>query len=174
MDIGAIIIIIIIATILVLTFYIIGLYNRLIDAKNRVEDQFTQIELELRKKVDLIPKLLEIIKVYTKHEEKTINDITNAKNKIDKATKINDIIKASKTINISLNKIFTLKDIYPELKKNKNYLSIINNIEDIEDRINYARTFYNDAVLNYNNTRLQIPSNLVAKIFKFNEIDYYK
>lgn len=174
MDIGAIIIIMFVAVILVLTFYTIGLYNKLIDARNRVEDRFTQIEIELRKKAEYIPKLIEIINTYTKHEEKIINEVTNVKSKIDKANKVNDIIKASKQVNDSINKIYSLKETYPELKKNKYMQSIENNIEDIEDRINYARTFYNDAVLNYNNIRCEFPSNLVAQVFKFKEIDYYK
>lgn len=174
MDIGAIIIIMLVAIILVLTFYTIGLYNKLIDARNRVEDQFTQIEIELRKKAEYIPKLIEIINTYTKHEEKIINELTNIKTKIDKTTKLNDIIKISKQVNLSLNKIYSLKETYPELKKNKNLQSIKDNIENIEDKINYARTFYNDAVLNYNNVRCQFPSNLVAQVFKFKEIDYYK
>lgn len=174
MDIGAIIIIMFVAVILILTFYTIGLYNKLIDARNRVEDRFTQIEIELRKKAEYIPKLIEIINTYTKHEEKIINEVTNVKSKIDKANKVNDVIKASKQVNDSINKIYSLKETYPELKKNKYMQSIENSIEDIEDRINYARTFYNDAVLNYNNIRCEFPSNLVAQVFKFKEIDYYK
>ena len=174
MDIEAITIIIIVGVLLVITFYIIGLYNELIDARNRVEDQFTQIELELRKKNNLIPDLIEIVKIYAKHEEKIINEMIATKNKLDKSNKINDIIKNSKNIDISLNKIFTLTDTYPELKKNKNYLSLQKNVEEIEDKINYARTFYNEAVLNYNNSRLKFPSNIVANIFKFNEIEYFK
>lgn len=174
MDIEAITIIIIVGVLLVITFYIIGLYNELIDARNRVEDRFTQIELELRKKNNLIPDLIEIVKIYAKHEEKIINEMIATKNKLDKSNKINDIIKNSKNIDISLNKIFTLTDTYPELKKNKNYLSLQKNVEEIEDKINYARTFYNEAVLNYNNSRLKFPSNIVANIFKFNEIEYFK
>ena len=117
MDIGAIIIIMFVAVILILTFYTIGLYNKLIDARNRVEDRFTQIEIELRKKAEYIPKLIEIINTYTKHEEKIINEVTNVKSKIDKANKVNDVIKASKQVNDSINKIYSLKETYPELSR---------------------------------------------------------
>lgn len=174
MDIGAIIIIIIISALLVLTFYIIGLYNRLIDAKNRIEDQFTQIDLELKKKIDLISSLVEIVKDYAKHEEKIINELTTVCNKVEKAKNINDKILASNNMNRALNRIFALTDTYSDLKKNKNFLSLQNKLEESDDRINYARTFYNDVVLDYNNLREQFPSNLIAKIFKFNEINYYK
>lgn len=174
MDIGAIIIIMIIAVILVLTFYIIGLYNGLIDARNKVEDQFTQIHLELKKKSDIIPNIIEVLNKYIKHEEKILNELITSKNKLDKANKINEIIKSSNNINIALSKIVSLSETYPELKKNKIYLSLIKQLEEIEDRINYARTFYNEAVLKYNNMKDQFPSNIVAKVFKFKIIDYYK
>lgn len=174
MDIEAITIIIIVGVLLVITFYIIGLYNELIDARNRVEDRFTQIELELRKKNNLIPDLIEIVKIYAKHEEKIINEMIATKNKLDKSNKINDIIKNSKNIDISLNKIFTLTDTYPELKKNKNFQIVQKKLEECDDKINYAKTFYNDVVLDYNNLREEFPSNLVSKAFKFKEINYYK
>lgn len=174
MDIGAIVIIMVIGLVLVITFYIIGLYNKLIDCRNRVEDQFTSIELELRKKASLIPNLVESVKIYAKHEDKLLTDVMNVKSRVDKANKINDIIKASNNMNVILNKVFLLSNTYPELKKNKNYLLIRKDLDDIEDRINYARTFYNDVVLNYNNSIMQFPSNVVAKFFKFKEIDYYK
>ena len=174
MDIVAIIIIIIISALLVVTFYIIGQYNRLIDSRNRIEDQFTPIELELRKKQDLIPNLTDIIKSITKHEEKVINELTSASSKLTKNKDINDKIASANNMNRALNKIFALIDTYPELKRNKNFLSLQKKLEECEDRINYARTFYNDVVLDYNNLKQQFPSNMIAKLFKFKEINYYK
>lgn len=174
MDIGAIIIIIIISALLVLTFYIIGLYNRLIDAKNRVEDKFTQIDLEIKKKLDLIPSLIEIVNKFVKHEEKTINELITVINKIEKSKKINDKITSANSMERTLNKVFTLANTYSDLKRNKNFLSLQKKLEESDDKINYARTFYNDVVLDYNNLIEKFPSNLIAKIFKFNQIDYYK
>ena len=174
MDIVAIIIIILISILLVVTFYIIGLYNRLIDAKNRIEDQFTQIDLELRHKIELTNSIIEIVNKMTKHEEKIINELSQGINKYEKTKNINDKINTSNNINKQLFKIFNLKETYTDLKKNKNFISLQEKIENIDDKINYARTFYNDVVLDYNNLREQFPSNLVAKVFKFKEINYYK
>lgn len=174
MDIVAIIIIILISLLLVVTFYIIGLYNSLIDAKNRIEDQFTQIDLELNNKIELANSIIEIVSKTTKHEEKTINELSQWLNKYEKSKNINDKINASNNINKQLYKVYNLKETYIDLKKNKNFILLQEKIENIDDKINYARTFYNDVVLDYNNLREQFPSNLVAKTFKFKEINYYK
>ena len=174
MDIVAIIIIILISILLVLTFYIIGLYNRLIDAKNRIEDQFTPIDLELRHKIELTNNIIEIVSKVAKHEEKIISESSQLINKYEKEKNINEKINISNNINKQLFKIFNLKETYTDLKKNKTFISLQEKIENINDKINYARTFYNDVVLDYNNLTEQFPSNLVAKVFKFKEINYYK
>ena len=174
MDIVAILIIIIIAIILVLTFYIIGLYNRLIDSKNKIEDKFNQIDIELKNKLDLIPNLIDTISSLTKHEEKTINELSSSATKLEKSKNINDKIVNSNNMNRAINKIFNLIDTYPELKKNKNFQIVQKKLEECDDKINYAKTFYNDVVLDYNNLREEFPSNLVSKAFKFKEINYYK
>ena len=174
MDIVAIIIIMSIAVISILVFYTIGVYNKLIDAKNKVEDQFTQIDIELKKKTDTLPKLVEITKEYAKHEDKTLNEGTNARNKVINSSSINEKIKATNSLNKALNKIFELSETYSELKSNTKFKSIQKDLKLSEDKINYAKSFYNDAVLNYNNLREQFPSNVVANIFKIKEIDYFK
>ena len=174
MDIVAIIIIMSIAVISILVFYTIGVYNKLIDAKNKVEDQFTQIDIELKKKTDTLPKLVEITKEYAKHEDKTLNEGTNARNKVINSSSINEKIKATNSLNKELNKIFELSETYSELKSNTKFKSIQKDLKLSEDKINYAKSFYNDAVLNYNNLREQFPSNVVANIFKIKEIDYFK
>lgn len=174
MDIGAIIIIILVAGILVLTFYIIGIYNKLVNAKNKVEDQFAQIDVELKRRIDLIPNLVETVKGYAKHEEKTLTEVINARNKMASAGNINDELAASNDVSRALNKIFALSEAYPDLKSNTNFISLQNDLKETEDKISYARSFYNDTVLNYNNLRMQFPSNIVANIFKFKEINYFQ
>lgn len=174
MDIGAIIIIILISLLLVVTFYIIGLYNNIINAKNKIEDKFSQIETELRKKVDTAVNIIDIIKKITKHEEKLVNEFELYASKLEKAKSINDKISAAGSINRALNKIYSLEETYADLKKNKAFKTIQDKIEEIDNRINYAKTFYNDVVLDYNNLREQFPSNIIAKVFKFKEINYYK
>jgi len=172
MDIGAIIIIMLIAGLLVLTFYIIGIYNRILDAKNRVEDQFTQIDLEYNKIEELIPNIIEISKKYAKYEEKLINELDKANKKLINATSINGKINASNNLNEILTKIFNLKETYPELKSNRNFISLQKKLKEVEERIEYAGSFYNDTVAKYNNIREEFPYSIVAKVFKFKEINY--
>ena len=174
MDIGAIIIIIAISVLLVVTFYIIGLYNTLIDSKNRVEDKFVQIDMLLKKRVELIPNLVETVKKYTKHESKIIEELENAKSKLEKSSSINSKIKQYSELNKKIGKIYSLRDTYQELNKDKIFNTTMKDINENEDRINYARTFYNDTVLDYNNIREKFPSVIVAKVFKFKEIEYLK
>lgn len=174
MDIVAIIIIVIIGVILVLTFYLIGLYNKLIDSRNRVTDQFNQIDTELKKVVNLVPNLIETVKEYAKHEEKALTEVTNAKNKLLKTNDINEEIKVANNLNKSINKVIMLSETYSELKSNKKFQNVQKELKNIEERIDYAKSFYNDTVLNYNSLREQFPNNIIANIFKFKEINYFK
>lgn len=171
MDLGAIIIIIIIGGIIVLTFYIIGLYNNLLDSRNKVEEKFSKIDYELQKELELIPNLIEILKKHTKHEDKIINEIEKY-NKIAYQTKcINDKICLLNNLDKILNKIYKLTETYSELKSSRKFNSIKKELNDIENKINYAKSFYNSAVSNYNNLRNTNHSNIVAKLFKFEEIN---
>lgn len=174
MSIEAIVIIMLVAVFLILTFYVIGVYNKLIDARNKVEDQFAQIDVQLKRRIDLIPNLVETVKGYAKHEEKTLNEVVNARNKMVTANGINEELEASNKVSMALNKLFALSESYPELKSNTNFISLLNDLKETEDKISYARSFYNDTVLNYNNLRQKFPSNIVANVFKFKEIDYFK
>ncbi len=174
MDIIAIVIIIIVAIILVLAFYTISVYNSLVNARNKVKDQFAQIDVQLKRRIDLIPNLVEVVKGYAKHEEKTLLEVVNARNKMANAGNINDELEASDEVTKALNKLFALTESYPDLKANQNFLSLQNDIKETEDKIGYARSFYNDTVLNYNNLRQKFPSNIIANLFKFQEVDFFK
>lgn len=174
MDTSAIIIIIIVGIILLLVFYGIGIYNKLVNAKNKVNDQFAQIEVQLKRRIDLIPNLVETVKGYAKHEEKTLKEVIEARNKMTTASGINEELEASNQVTAALNKLFALSEAYPELKANENFKSLQNDLKETEDKISYARQFYNDTVLVYNNLREQFPSNIIANMFKFGKIDFFK
>jgi len=174
MDIGTIIIIIVVGVVLLLVFYSIGTYNNLVNARNKVNDQFAQIDVQLKRRSDMIPNLVETVKGYAKHEEKTLTEVINARNKMASASSINEELEASNQVTTALNKLFALSESYPDLKANTNFISLQNDLKDTEDKISYARSFYNDTVLNYNNLREQFPSNIIAGIFKFKKIDFFK
>lgn len=174
MDIVAIMIIIIIGVILVLTFYVIGVYNRLLDARNRVEEQFMQIEIELNKIVGITERLLEISKKEIKHEDKILDELEKTNNKLKNATSINGKIKASENLNINIDKLFKLKETYPKLNKGKIFSKEQKDLTEVQGRIEYASSFYNQSVLNYNKLKEEFPISLIAKIFKFKNIDELK
>ena len=173
MEPSSIIIIIIVGVVLLLVFYVIGVYNKLINARNKVKDQFAQIDVQLKRRSDMIPNLVETVKGYAKHEENTFKEVIEARNKMNTAGNINEELEASNAVTGALNKLFALSEAYPELKANENFKSLQSDLKETEDKISYARGFYNDTVLTYNNLREQFPSNIVASMFKFEKIDFF-
>ena len=173
MSLGTIIIIIVAAVVILLAFYVIGTYNNLVNARNKVNDQFAQIDVQLKRRSDMIPNLVETVKGYAKHEEKTLTEVIEARNKMATASGINEELEASNQVTSALNKLFALSESYPDLKANSNFMSLQNDLKETEDKISYARGFYNDTVLTYNNLREQFPSNIIASIFKFEKIDFF-
>lgn len=174
MKLSTVIIIIIAGLILLLVFYVIGVYNKLVNARNKVKDQFAQIDVQLKRRSDMIPNLVETVKGYAKHEEKTLTEVIEARNKMATASGINEELEASNNITSALNKLFALSEAYPDLKANENFISLQKDLKETEDKLSYAREFYNDTVLNYNNLREKFPSNIVANMFGFKEIDFFK
>lgn len=170
MDIPSIIIIMFIAVVLILTFYIIGIYNELIDASSKVEHQFKKINKEILELEKIIPEVVEVIKKDAKHEEKILNQTKELK--INKnASIMNKIEFYNKTYKI-LNKIFDLKKTYPKLNTNKDLAKIEKNVKEIKEKIEYASHFYNDVVEEYNNLKSNYIHKIVAKTFKFNDYNY--
>ena len=168
------IIIVILALVIMFVFYVIGIYNRLVNARNKVKDQFSQIDVQLKRRIDLIPNLVETVKGYAKHEEGTLKEVIEARNKMASANNINEELEADGAVTSALNKLFALAESYPELKANENFMSLQKDLKETEDKISYARSFYNDAVLNYNNLREQFPSSIVANMFNFEKMDFFK
>lgn len=171
---GTTILIVIVGIIVLIAFYIIGVYNKLVNAKNKVDNQFSQVDIQLKRRADLIPNLVETVKGYTKHEEGTLTAVIEARNKAVGATSINDKIDANNQLTGALNKLFALSESYPDLKANENFISLQNDLKDTEDKITYARQFYNDSAMSFNNLVEMFPSNVVASLFKFKKFEYFK
>ena len=167
MDVSTIVIIIIVGLLFLLTFYVIGVYNKLVNARNKVDNQFSQIDVQLKRRADLIPNLVETVKGYAKHEEGTLTAVIEARNMAVSAGSVNEKIDANNQLTGALNKLFALSEAYPDLKANTNFMDLQNQLKEVEDKITYARQFYNDSVLMYNNKIEMFPSNLVASIFGF-------
>ena len=167
-------IIIVVGLLLVLVCYVIGIYNKLVNARNKVENQFSQVDIQLKRRADLIPNLVETVKGYAKHEEGTLTAVIEARNKAANAGSVNEKIEANNELTGALNKLFALAEAYPELKANENFLSLQNDLKDTEDKITYARQFYNDSAMGYNNLTQMFPSNIIANMFGFKKFEYFK
>ena len=174
MDLSAIIIIIIIGILMLLVFYVIGVYNKLVNARNKVDNQFSQIDIQLKRRADLIPNLVETVKGYAKHEKGTLTAVIEARNMALNAGTINEKIDANNQLTGALNKLFALSEAYPELKANTNFMSLQNDLKDTEDKITYARQFYNDTAMVFNNLVEMFPSNIVANMFGFKKYEFFK
>ncbi len=166
---------IIIGVILVLlVLYFIGTYNSLVTMRNRVKDQWSQIDVQLKRRFDLIPNLLESVKGYAKHEEETLKGVIEARNKFTTAQTPEQEMKASNDLSKCVSKLFALVESYPDLKANQNFMDLQANLKETEEKIAYARQFYNDTVLTLNNKVELFPSSIVANMFKFKKETFFE
>lgn len=162
------IVLIVIVVLIVLTLlYLMTTYNKLVHLRNLVKDQWSQIDVLLKRRADLIPNLVETVKGYASHEKDTLDAVITARNKAVSAKTVEDEMKANGELTGALSRLFALTESYPDLKANTNFMDLQNNLKDTEDKIAYARQFYNDAVLNYKNKLEMFPSNIVAGLFNF-------
>ena len=167
-------IIILIVVVVLLLLFVVGNYNKLVHARNKVENQFSQIDIQLKRRADLIPNLVETVKGYAKHEKETLEGVIEARNKAVSAGSVNEKIEANNELTGALNKLLAVAEAYPDLKANENFKDLQSNLKDTEDKITYARQFYNDSAMNFNNIVQMFPSNIIAGIFGFKKFDYFK
>lgn len=165
---------IILAIVAVIAFYIISAYNSLKTIENRVENAWSQIDVQLQRRFDLIPNFVETVKGYMNHESETFTKIAelrtswaNAQNVADKANIDNQLSGALKTI-------MAVSENYPELKANQNFSNLSEELRNTENKISFSRQFYNDTVTKYNDKIELFPSNIVANMFGFKEKDLFK
>ena len=168
------IVIAIIVVLVLLILYVISTYNGLVSLRNKKDDQWSQIDVQLKRRADLIPNLVEIVKGYAKHESETLEKVIEARNTYMTAKTPEEEMKASGEVTQALNKLLALSEAYPELKANENFLGLQKDVSDTEDKISYARQFYNDSVLTYNNKVQMFPSNLVAGMFHFTKATFFE
>lgn len=166
--------IILIVLVVVIISWLASTYNSLIKLRNSVKDQWAQIDVHLKRRADLIPNLVETVKGYAKHEEGTLEAVINARNKAVSATNPTDEMTANNELTGALTKLFALTEAYPELKANTNFMDLQNNLKETEDKISFARQFYNDTVLKYKNKLEVFPTNIVASIFGFKPENFFE
>lgn len=145
--------------------YLLFTYNKLIELNNNTKEAFATMDVYLKKRWDLIPHIVEIVKGYAKHEKETLNDIVSLRSGIDyDMLSVDDKISKNNEISKSVIKLMALTESYPNLKANENFLSLNNELSSIEDEIAQSRKYYNAVVRNFNNKVEMVPSNIVAKM----------
>ena len=166
------IVIIIIVIIAIVT--LIHMYNNLVWLRNRVKNSYAQIDVQLKRRNDLIPNLVETVKGYASHEKGVLEEVTKARTGVMNASTIEETSAADNQLTGALKTLFAVAENYPDLKANSNFQQLQTELSDTEDKISYARQFYNDVVLKYNNACQMFPTSILAKLFGFKEETFFQ
>ncbi len=166
--------IVVIVIVVLLVLWVVATYNGLVSLRNRVKDAWSQIDVQLKRRFDLIPNLVETVKGYAKHESETLESVVQARNTYLAATLPEDQMKADGELTKAISKLFALAESYPDLKANQNFTDLQNQLNETENKIAMSRQFYNDIVMQYNNKVEMVPSNIVASIFKFKKEVFFE
>lgn len=166
--------IVILAIIFILVVWLIGIYNALVRLRNQVKNAWSQIDVQLKRRHDLIPNLIETVKGYMKHERETLESITAYRSQAMNASTVGEKAEAEGLLGGALGKLNIAVEAYPDLKANQNFLSLQEELTSTENKISYARQSYNDQVMFYNNKIQMFPSNIVAGMFSFNEEEFFE
>lgn len=166
------IIIAIIAGLLVLL--VIGSYNLLVSSRNRVKNGWHQIDVQLKRRIDLIPNLVETVKAYAAHEREVLEKIAEARTQAINARGPGEAARADSQLTSTLKTLFALVENYPDLKANQNFIRLQEELTHTENKIAFARQFYNDVVLDYNNRVQMFPTNIIAALFRFQPAEFYE
>lgn len=165
--------VIILAVLVVVGLFLFYLYNSLISAKLRVSEAFSQIDVQLKRRTDLIPNLVETVKGYAKHEKDVFTKVTELRTKLMDAKGVEEKAETNNQLSQTLKSLFAVAESYPELKASENFKELQEELEDTENKIAYSRQFYNSVVLDYN-TKLQVFPNVVfARILNFKPADFF-
>lgn len=165
---------IVLGVVVVLILAAIAIYNRLVQLRNRVEAAWAQIDVQLKRRYDLIPNLVESVKGYAAHERETLEAVVKARQQAVDARGIEDQARAENFLTQALRQLFAVAEAYPDLKANQNFMQLQEELTATESRIAYARQFYNESALAYDNARETFPTNLVAGAFNFEDKPYFE
>lgn len=165
---------IVIAVVVLLIIWVISGYNGLVVLRNRVRNQWSQVDVQLKRRFDLIPNLVETVKGYAAHEKETLEAVMAARSRAVNAGTVEEAASANGELSKALSRLLAVSENYPDLKANANFMELQNTLADTENKIAHARQFYNDTVMKYQNKREMFPTNLLAGLFGFKEEPYFK
>ena len=164
---------VLIALAAVVIFWLIAAYNGLVGSRNRVDNAWSQVEVQLKRRYDLIPNLVETVKGYAAHEQQTFERVIQARNAAQAAQGPAEQAEAENFLTGALRQLFALAEAYPELRASENFARLQEELAETENKIAVSRQIYNDTVLTYNNKVQQVPTNLVASIFGFDAREFF-
>ncbi|MBU1093931.1 MAG: LemA family protein [Firmicutes bacterium] len=163
--------------IIVLLVLVIQAYNILVDLRNKVRNSWSQIDIQLKRRFDMIPNLVETVKGYAKHEQSIFGAFAEARQLYQHASEKNDVglaAQAEKSLGGALSRLMVVQEKYPELQANSNFQELMEQLSDTEDKISFSRQFYNDTAMKMNNKVEMFPSNIVAGMFHFEKVEYFE
>ena len=168
-----VVIVIVVAVLLVAAFLVI-LYNRLVRLRNRSENAWAQVDVQLRRRYDLIPNLLEAVKGYAAHERQTFEEVTKARTAAQQAQTVPEQAQAENMLTQAIGRLFAVAEQYPQLRATENFQQLQAQLEETEGKIAVSRQVYNDAVLTYDTALETVPTNIVGGMFNFKERQYFE
>ena len=163
-----------VSVIVLLVLYVVLTYNRFISLINRADNAWSQIDVQLKRRFDLIPNLIETVKGYMKHEKETLKDVTAARTEFMKATGPAGKARAENMLEGALKTIFAVAESYPNLRANENFMHLQEELSGTENKIAYSRQFYNDNVQDFNTKLESFPSNVIGKMFNFVNKEFFE
>lgn len=168
---------VILGIVILIGLWVVGVYNTLIQSRNKVKNSWSQIDVQLKRRFDLIPNIVETVKGYAKQEKEIFMQFADARKMYDKGTQsgnVGDMAQANSMLGQTLGRLAVVVEQYPNLKADQGFLKLQDTLKETEDKISFSRNFYNDVVLSYNNRREVFPSNLIANAFAFKEAELFK
>jgi len=167
-------VIVIVVVVVVLAGILVALYNRLVRLRNRCENAWAQVDVQLRRRYDLIPNLVEAVKGYAAHERGTFEEVTKARTAAQQAQGVQEQAQAENLLTQAIGRLFAVAEAYPELRATENFQQLQAQLSETEQKIAISRQVYNDAVLTYDNALETVPTNFVAGIFSFEPREYFE
>ena len=168
------VVLIIVAVVVILLLVLVGMFNKLVRLRNRAENAWAQVDVQLRKRYDLIPNLVETVKGYAAHERQTFEEVTAARTTAQQAQGVAQQAQAENMLTAALGRLFAVAEAYPQLRATENFQQLQAQLADVEQNIAVSRQVYNDTVLSYDNALETFPTNVIAGMFHFNPREYFQ
>ena len=165
---------VILGAIVLLVLIVVGMYNKLVTLRNRAENAWAQVDVQLRKRYDLIPNLVEAVKGYAAHERQVFEEVTEARTRAQQAQGVQEQAQAENALTAAIGRLFAVAEAYPELRATENFQQLQASLSEVESDIAVSRQVYNDTVLSYENALETVPTSIIAGIFNFRPREYFE